>query len=220
MRLIPIAPGEYYHLFNRGVNKQVIFHDNRDYARFLFLILYFQTEIKFPQVGRHIDKYVKSRAFDIEEVDEVVKNRKVELVSFCIMSDHFHLIIREISEGGISSYMQRVLTAYSKYYNTKYQKSGHVFQGPYRFIHVEDNEQLLYLSTYIHRNPREILKWLGKEDQYEWSSYQDFIIENRWRGLLLNDIVLGQFKSKEKYREFSNSSPAKAIQDELVSMTL
>lgn len=220
MRLINIAPGEYYHICNRGVNKQVIFHDKKDYFRFLFLVLYFQSTLKVRHINRMVKNFIQTlgqhSVLTIEE--EVAKKRIVELVAFCIMPNHFHLILKGVEEGSIASYMQRVLNAYSKYYNTRYQKSGHVFQGPYRIIHIEDNEQLLYLSTYVHRNPREIPKWLGREDQYEWSSYQDFVIENRWRDLLLPGIVLGQFKSKEKYREFSNSSPAKVAQDELESL--
>ena len=143
-----------------------------------------------------------------------MKKRTVELVAFCIMPNHFHLIIKELEEGGIATYMQRVLTAYSKYYNTKYEKSGHVFQGPYQAVHVGDNRQLLHLSAYIHRNPREISKWFNKEDQYQWSSYRDYIGENRWGDLLLLDIVLGQFKNKKKYHEFVKTSPAKVFEGE------
>lgn len=220
MRLINTAPGEYYHICNRGVNKQSLFHDRGDYIRFLFLILYFQSTFKIHHINRIVKDFVRTlgqhSVLAIES--DVAKKRIVEVVAFCIMPNHFHLVLKETQENGIASYMQRILNAYAKYYNTKYQKSGHVFQGPYRIIHINDNEQLLYLSTYVHRNPREIPKWLGREDEYEWSSYQDFVIENRWRDLLLPDIVLGQFKSKEKYREFSNSSPAKVAQNELKSL--
>src|SRR3989339_1119251 len=215
MRLIRITPGEYYHIFNRAVNKQVIFHDTSDYFRFLFLTLYFQSPIIFQQLGRKVKEFVQSRALDSVEEDEIIKKRRVELVAFCIMPNHFHLIVKELDEGGIAAYMQRVLTSYSKYYNTKYEKSGHVFQGPYQAVHVEDNRQLLHLSAYIHRNPREIPKWFKKEDRYSWSSYQDFIGENRWSDLLLSDIVLGQFKDKKHYHEFVKTSPAKIFEDEL-----
>ena len=152
MRNIIIAPDEHYHICNRGVNKQIIFHDTRDHFRFLFLILYFQSTITFDQIGRVVDAFVLSPALDIR--GEVVKKRTVELVAFCIMPNHFHLIIKELEENGITNYMQRVLTAYSKYYNTKYEKSGHVFQGPYRAVHITDDRQLLHASAYIHRNPR------------------------------------------------------------------
>jgi len=214
MRNIKIAPGEYYHLFNRAVNKQVIFHDVRDYARFLFLILYFQSEIKFPQIGRIVKEFVKSRAFDTGDEQEISKNRTVELVAFCIMPNHFHLIVKELEEGGIADYMQRVLTAYSKYYNVKYEKSGHVFQGPYRVVHIENDRQMLYLSAYVHRNPRELKGWLGREGSYPWSSYTDFVERNRWSKLLMPDIILGSFKGPEKYKKYLKTSMAKMIGDE------
>ena len=215
MRLIRITPGEYYHIFNRAVNKQVIFHDTSDYFRFLFLTLYFQSPIIFQQLGRKVKEFVQSRALDNVEEDEIIKKRRVELVVFCIMPNHFHLIVKELDEGGIAAYMQRVLTSYSKYYNTKYQKSGHVFQGPYRAVHIADDRQLLHLSAYIHRNPREISKWFKKEDQYIWSSYQDFIDENRWGNLIMPDIVIGQFKDKAEYENFVKTSPAKIKEEEL-----
>ena len=213
MRIVKIAPGEYYHICNRAVNKQTIFHDTRDYFRFLFLILCFQSPMVFQQLGRLVKDFVLSRALDIK--GEVVKKRKIELVAFCIMPNHFHLIVKELEEAGIATHMQRVLTAYSKYYNTKYEKSGHVFQGPYRAIHISDDPQLKYLSAYIHRNPRELVGWLNKVDKYQWSSYQDYIGENRWGDLLVPDIVLGQFKNKERYHEFVKMSTAKLLEEEL-----
>lgn len=213
MRSVRGAPGEHYHIFNRGVGKQVIYHDSSDYFRFLFLILYLQSPLTFPQVGRAVKEFVKHSVLD--SLEEVVKERTVELVSFCIMPNHFHLIVKEVEDGGISAYMQRVLNAYSKHYNTKYQKSGHVFQGPYRAVHVESNEQLLYLSAYVHRNPRELPAWFNKEDEYPWSSYSDLIAENRWGNLLVPQILLEQFKNKEGYQKFVKTSTAKLLKEEL-----
>ena len=217
MRKIRIAPGEYYHVLNRGVNKQTIFHDANDYTRFLFLILYFQSPITFANIIRCVQYFVQHSVLNIEAGDlkEIIKKRTVELVSFCFMPNHFHLIIKEVDEGGIAAYMQRVLNSYTKYYNTKYEKSGHLFQGPYKAVHVGDDRQLLYLSTYVHRNPRELSKWKNREHQYPWSSYQDFVTENRWGELIQPDIVSGRFKQKSDYKEFVESSPAKLIEEEL-----
>lgn len=215
MRLVKIALGEHYHIFNRAVNKQIIFHDSSDYFRFLFLILYFQSPLVFRQLGRLVKEFVLSRALDSEDEAEIIRKRSVELVAFCIMPNHFHLIVREVQEGGIAAYMQRVLTSYSKYYNTKYEKSGHVFQGPYRAVHIADDRQMLHLSAYIHRNPREITKWFRKEGKYEWSSYRDFVGEDRWGALLVPDIILGQFKSRAKYDNFVKTSLAKILKGEL-----
>ncbi|MCX6755686.1 MAG: transposase [Candidatus Nomurabacteria bacterium] len=215
MRNIQISVGEYYHILNRGVNKQIIFHDKNDYSRFLFLILYFQSPVNFQNIGRiSKDIFVQHSVLNI---DKIIKDRYVELISFCLMSNHFHLIVKEEVEGGISQYMQRVLNAYTKYFNKKYQKSGHLFQGPYKAIHIIDDTYLLHLSAYIHRNPREIKDWFKKEEEYLWSSYQDFIKENRWNNLLVPNIILEQFKNKEDYKKFVNTSTTKIIEDEIIS---
>jgi putative transposase len=222
MRLISISVGEYYHVFNRGNNKQLIFLDTRDWARFLFLILYLQSPIVFQNLGRQISYFVKNRAFNIngDDKNEVLKKRYVKLVNFALMPNHFHLILHEFEEGGIAQYMQRVLCAYTKYFNTKYQKSGHLFQGPYKAVHIKNNKQLLYLSTYIHRNPRELSEWKNKEHLYPWSSYQDLIKENRWDQLLESNIIIGQFSNKKEYWDFVKSSPAKEIKENLDEKSL
>ena len=208
-----LAPGEYYHICNRGVNKQTIFHDTRDYIRFLFLIIYFQSPEILQNISRYVDSFVKHRMFNIN-VDKIINKRTVELVAFCIMPNHFHLILKEVEEGGISSYMQRVLNAYGKYYNTKYERSGHVFQGPYRLVHIEDDRQMRHVSAYIHRNPREIKSWFKKEHTYPWSSYQDFTGTNRWGELLVPDIAMGE-SSQKQYEEFVRTSPSKVLEGEL-----
>lgn len=211
MRNIEISVDENYHVYNRGAHKQIIFHDVADYARFLFLILYFQSNIGFDQISRYVRRFVQHRVFDMdtEDVTQIISGRYVELLSFCLMPNHFHLILREVEENGIARYMQRVLNSYTKYYNTKYEVSGHLFQGPYKAVHIEDNEQLIYLSTYIHRNPLELPRWASRWEEYEWSSYQDYISENRWGELLSMRLILEQFKSKDEYRNFTLTSSAK-----------
>ena len=82
------------------------------------------------------------------------------------MPNHFHLILQEVKEGGISQYMQRVLNAYTKYYNKKYEISGHLFQGPYKSVHIKDDPQLLYLSAYIHNNVRELKSWKNFDSDF------------------------------------------------------
>ena len=211
MRKTPIAPEEYYHIFNRGNNKQTIFLDERDYIRFLFLIIYFQSPVVFEQIGRQVSYFVKNKIFNINNdlEKEIINNRNIELINFALMPNHFHLTLYEFKEGGISQYMQRILCAYTKYFNTKYKKSGHLFQGPYKAVNIESNNQLLYLSSYIHRNPRELSGWKNKEQLYPWSSYQDFIKENRWGKLLQQNIILEQFDDQKEYENFIKSSPAK-----------
>ncbi|MBI2099929.1 MAG: transposase [Candidatus Vogelbacteria bacterium] len=219
-RKISFVPDEYYHLYNRGTLKRLIFLDDRDYARFIFLLIYFQTDNSRSKEGDNLSRraslFVRNRMSDIvpEEVMEISRNRIVELVAFCLMPNHFHLIIKEAKEGGISHYMQRILNSYTKYFNTKYQLSGHLFQGPFKSVHISDNNQLLHLSAYIHRNPRELKDWRGSESEYRWSSYQDYVKSNRWDTLLVREIILGQFKNGEDYHKFLGSSSAKSLEEE------
>jgi putative transposase len=214
-----ITTGEHYHVMNRGAYKSTIFREKRDYLHFLFLILYLQSPVIIQKMTRVTKTGSVSDGFNVslEQQEEILAERFVELISFCLMPNHFHLLMRETQEKGISLYMQRVLTAYTKYFNTKYETPGHVFQGRYKHVHVEDNEQLLYLSTYIHRNPRELSAWKGKEEQYPFSSLQDYVDKNRWGDLIKTDIIAGQFEgtTKSNYRDFVRTSTAKELEEKL-----
>ncbi|MEK7175563.1 MAG: transposase [Patescibacteria group bacterium] len=217
MRKVSPAPGEYYHIYNRGTNKQVIFLDERDWARFMFLIIYLQSPVvSFNNAGRHVSSYIKNSTFNVtqKDIEEIVKTRSVELINFALMPNHFHLMVHELKENGISNYMHRVSTAYTNYFNIKYERSGHLTQGPYKAVCVSGNDQLLYLSAYIHRNPREIKMWTNKEHEYPWSSYQDCVGKNRWGDLLKPEIILEQFSSKEDYHKFVKTNPAKLFDQE------
>lgn len=208
-----IAPGEYYHILARGVNKQQLFFDNRDYIRFLFYVIFFQSPRPVFNISKRVTNFLEDGDFGVSQkvIGEMLQERQVELIAFTLMDNHIHLILGEIEEGGISKMMQKALDGYSRYTHLKYKKSGHVFEGPFKAVHIEDNEQLLYLSTYIHKNPKEIrdkgLRW----EKYPWSSYQDYIGENRWGELLSRDIILEQFKDPGEYRQFTKESMAKEI---------
>ena len=216
MRKIKITQGEYYHVFNRGNNKQDIFLDDRDWIRFLFLVLYFQSPVSVYNLSRPVSYFVRHSVFNIDNqiVEKIIANQYLELACFAFMPNHFHLIVYEKKEKGISQYMQRVLNAYTKYFNAKYKKTGHLFQGPFKAVHIESNEQLLHLSAYIHRNLREIRNWKNREHLYIFSSYQDYFKENRWGNLLKNQIIMEQFSSGEDYKKFTDTSGTKKETDD------
>ena len=208
------APEEYYHIYNRGMQKQPIFENDKDRLRFLFLLFVFQGKNSIKNISREIKQNVQSSTLHIkpELEKEVLKNRTVELISFCLMPNHFHLQVLEKSDGGISKYMQRVLTAYTKYFNTKYQKNGHLLQGSYKSVWMRDDTQLMHVSAYIHKNSGELLGWKGKEDRYPWSSFQDYIYTNRWNKLLSVDFILDHYIGNNKaisYKDFIKTSLAK-----------
>lgn len=219
MRATSLITGEYYHVYNRGAMRQTIFKDRADYIRFLFYIIHTQSPIPFSNIGRLLKRFSPENGFTLptDEVGDILLNRYVELVAFCLMPNHFHLIVKGTSDGGISRYLQRVGDGYTRYFNQRYESAGRVFQGTFQAKHIPDNNYLLYLSAYIHRNPRELRAWKDREFEYPWSSLQDFTEANRWGGLLMSDIIADQFDatSNSNYKDFVKTSSAKILQKEL-----
>lgn len=214
-----IAEGEYYHIYNRGAFKQTVFRDRADYARFLFSVMYAQSPILFVNQHRIVRRFSPTEGFvfSVDETNDIMLNRFVELTAFCLMPNHYHLIVKETAEGGISRYLQRIGDGYTKYFHTRYRGSGRVFEGTFKAKHVPDNNYLLYLSAYIHRNPRELKAWKGKEFEYPWSSLQDFTEANRWGGLLMSDSIADQFEitPDSNYKDFVETSTAKDFEKEI-----
>jgi len=213
MRYENFAKNEYYHVFGRGIGKEKIFIDDRDKARFIFLITHLQSPTKIYNISWYTEGFLKKGSFSTKEdkINEILKERSVELLAFVLMSNHFHLLVRNMEDRVLSVYMHRILTAYGKYFNAKYNKRGHVFESPFKAVHIKDNNQLLHLSAYIHKNPKEIRAWENTYDKYPHSSYQDYIGLNRWGDFLSTEIVLKQFKNQAKYKDFVSTSTAKEL---------
>ena len=221
MRKFKFTQDNYYHVCNRSNNESSIFLDERDYSRFLFFILAYQAPVSFYNIGRQSSYFLKYSQFNIskEIIRKITTERIAELNIFTIMPNHFHLLVREKTDNasGVSSYLHRIQTGYAKYFNAKYKKQGHLFQNVFRAIPVETNEQLLYLSAYIHRNPRGLKEWKDKELEYPWSSYQDLAKNNRWGELLKPDIILNQFSGNNSYYKFIETSTAKLQSKEVIT---
>ncbi|MAG12041.1 MAG: hypothetical protein CMI52_04550, partial [Parcubacteria group bacterium] len=209
----PFTIGNYYHVFNRGNNKQKIFQDDRDNARFLFSILYYGLTHKILPKSENITNYLYNGKFDVELDIEQLEEKTVNLHGFALMPNHFHLLLREATKNGISKYMQRLQNSYTKYYNARHKTAGHLLQGPYKVVSITNELQLLYLTAYIHRNPAEILDWNGNEHAYPWSSFQDYITKNRWEKILNTKILNSTFQTPQEYLEFVRQSGAKSTLD-------
>jgi REP element-mobilizing transposase RayT len=211
MRKVKFAYNEYYHLCGRGVGGKNIFIDEADRTRFIFLIMYFQSPTPFSNISFYIRRFLQKGHFGIKEelINKIIKDRQLELISFCLMDNHYHLIVRNIEDSAVSAYMQRVLMAYSKYFNAKYSKKGHLFQGPFIAVHIKNNTQLLHASAYVHKNPKELPNYTDSYFNYPYSSLKDYIESSRWGELLKTSIVLSQFKNSSTYKNFIETSTAK-----------
>ncbi len=142
--------GEYYHLYSRGVDKRKIFLNGQDYRKFLFLMYVCNSEKSI--VSRDLGKKF--------ERGETI----VDVGAYCLMPNHFHILVREKTEGGISKYLKKLLTGYSMYFNLKNHRQGKLFDGNFRSELVTGDRYLKYLYSYIHLNPAKLIDVKWKEN--------------------------------------------------------
>lgn len=199
-RTIPLVIGEYYHIYNRGVARQPTFFSKKDYERFITCLHYYS----FENVPFRLSKFLQLPTGDkdkwIKEL-ELKNNIAAEIIAFCLMPNHFHLLLKQVSDKGISMFMKKVTDAYTRYFNIRHRRVGPIFQGAFKAVHVSSDEQLLHLSRYIHLNPLVSIV-VRKEDfkEYPWSSLKSYLGENY--SFIRNKIILDHFKNKEKYLDF------------------
>ncbi len=143
-----IAIDEYYHIYNRGVDKRIIFHDVHDYNRFL-LLMYLCNSNRPVNLEEH---FRKGRSFT-DMFHSVRGTPLVAIGAWCLMPNHFHFLCKEIVEGGTQKFFHKVCTGYSMYFNTKYQRTGTLFEGRYKSQHIDSDRYLRYLYAYIYLNP-------------------------------------------------------------------
>ena len=152
------AIDEWYHCFNRGVDKRTVFENEHDATRFL-MTLYLANGTEPMQIF-NTHKPTLAKAFT-----EYRGKPIVSLGAYCLMPNHFHLLIKEISDGGISEFMRKLGIAYTMYFNAKNQRAGNLFVRPFRSRHVGDDRYFQRALQYIHCNPAELYEpgWkLGK----------------------------------------------------------
>jgi len=192
-RKFNFATGEFYHLYSRGVDKRLIFDDDKDRERFLKLL--FVCNHSQPVVFRDIIKNTS-----IKDIFDFPADKSlVDIGAYCLMPNHFHILLREKVEGGISFFMKKLLTAYSKYYNTKNKRTGALFEGNFKASHLDDDNYLKYIYAYIHLNPVKLIypKWRENKDfdlekvtnflnNYAYSSYNDYVGGGTRSAVILN----------------------------------
>lgn len=191
-------PGRFYHVYNRGVAKGEIFLDERDYLVFL----------------RFLKEYLLPEDHDDLRILQGINPRRipmnccgmVELHTFCLMPNHFHLLIKLLTVEGMTRFMKALGTNYAMTFNQRYERVGPLFQGVYKSVMIETEAQLLHLSRYIHRNPRKLLARDQPLQGYSYSSYLNYLgmVRQDW---LKTEEILGYFAAKNPrgdYERFVN----------------
>lgn len=189
-RTVPFVNNHFYHVFNRGVAHMPIFNDKWDYKRFVKTFLYYQLQGPKPKFSQ----------FSPENIRLDTNQKIVEIISYCLMPNHFHFLLQQKSDGGITEFLSKISNSYTKYFNTKNERVGPILQGEFKSVLVETNEQLLHLSRYIHLNP--LVSYLTNNlESYTWSSYLEYIGQNK-TSICAKEIILDQFKSAQDHKQF------------------
>jgi len=205
-----LANQEFYHIIKKGVGK--IFLDEEDRLRFVNSLLVCNDKDPVPWASRAF--WDKRSPYFLTKTDCTPKKPLVEIHAFTLMSNHFHLLVRQLIEKGIQILMQK-LGGYSRYFNKKYGREGTLFQAPYKVIHISTEEQLKNTFVYIHTNPVALVEsgWKGwkvknpsraigfLEKKYRWSSYWDYLGKKNFPQVTKRDFFLELFGGKKGIRE-------------------
>lgn len=199
------AIGEIYHVYNRGVDKRNVFLDQIDYIRFVHILYEFNNNLNAN----------RWHASSMSGVGLLISKKPiVDLLAFCLMPNHYHLMIQEQQENGISEFMHKLGTGYTNYFNKKYERTGALFQGKYKIVHIIDDKHLQYLPYYIHLNPLDLIlpnwrdgvlddtkKALRFLHSYRWSSYLDYTGTKNFPSITKRDFlteVMGNSDEQQK----------------------
>jgi len=191
MRKVQFANGEYYHVYNRGVDHRSIVQSEADSGRFLDSLEQFNSVESIGGLKSHIALKEKKK-----------KTPLVNIVAFCLNPNHFHLILEQVADNGISKFIKSLAGGYTKYFNLKYNRKGILFEGPFKVKHIDNNDYLLHLSCYVNLNNQlhKIGSPVSKLVRSSWHEYSNI---HKNKKLCVPNIVLEQFKSVSDYKKFA-----------------
>lgn len=194
MRKIKFIEGQFYHIYNRGVDKRNIFNNKYDFDRFLQGMNEFNT--LNPIGSLYESSFIQS---------EIKIKRKskplINFIAYCLNPNHYHFIIKQIAKNGISQFMKRLGGGYAWYFNNRYKRSGALFQGQFKAKHIDSNEYLLHLSVYVNLNFK--VHQLGdRVAKLIKSSWEEYLSADQVT-FCKNEIILSQFNSQKEYKVFA-----------------
>lgn len=205
MRGLKFTEGEYYHIFNRGVDKHEVFLHSHDYERFLLAMDLLNDENNGLMIEWRDYKKTNPQA----NLDDFLKLgfRKreplVEIIAYCLNPNHFHFILKQAKEKGVEKFMHKIGISHTKYFNEKNKRSGSLFQGKFKATHIGSNEYLLYLSAYVNKN--NFIHSYNNNDDWLYTSLHEYLGKRNGR-IINKDIIMSQFNNSEEYNDFLNNN--------------
>ena len=201
-RKVVFANNEIYHIYNIGVNHQPIFNYKRDYQRGLMTISFYQHFPVLLSLSRFLNLSLEDREKFKQRVEKQTK-KLVEIFSFCLMPNHFHFLLKQKKTNGISTFLSNFQNSYTRYFNLRHQRTGHLFQGQFKAVRIETDDQLIHVARYIHLNPHTsyIVKTFKQLKKYPWSSLPEYL-ESKKDNICNKKTLLSYFSSLEDFEDF------------------
>lgn len=203
-RLLPLITNHIYHIYNRTIDGRIIFKNEAEYGHALMSFNYYLYSSPTPKLST----FLKFSTHTQSEVLDKLKKKDKKLITpiaFCIMPDHFHFLVIQNENGGISKFAANFQNSYTKYFNTKYKRLGPLLLTRFKAVKIESENQLLHLSRYIHLNPysSKLVKNTDELVQYPWSSLPEYLYPDKFPNPVCDKtIILQHFKKTGRYKDF------------------
>lgn len=199
-RIVPLITNQIYHVFNRSVERIPTFTSIKAAKRAIDTISYYRFEhlpVRLSYFLAWSDTKQKELSKQLEQENKTL----VTNICYCFMPNHFHFLIKQNQENGISKFLSNFENSFTKYFNTTNKRKGHLFLGQFKAVRIETDEQLLHISRYIHLNPYSSFVVKNLEDllSYKWSSLGEYL--DKRNGFCDKEIILSKFK-KISYLKF------------------
>lgn len=199
-RKTPLVNGEIYHVFNRGIDRRPTFTTKREFQRAQQTLSFY----KFFKLPMSLSKFLRLETKKQDKVLDLLMQNKnlVEIFCYCLMPNHFHLLLRQEQDQGIAKFLSNLQNSYTRYFNIKHERDGSLLLDQFKAVRIETEEQLIHVSRYIHLNPHTgyVVKTLGELENYPWSSFPDYLQGN---SKIVNiEFILNLFGSIREYKKF------------------
>ena len=208
---------DIYHVLSRGVDKRKIFLDKRDYLRFIHNLFVLNNQKIVYTTHYNLERFEnQSKNVDIASphIERELRKLLVNILAFCLMPNHYHLLLSSLIENGIPRFMKKLNMAYAKYFNIKYKRKGTLFESRYKSILVSNDAHFYHLPYYIHLNPldMEFPEWRNREirdynkaieflNNHRWSSHLDYCGKKNFPSITNREFLLDVFGGEEKYKK-------------------
>ena len=200
-RILPLVNDQIYHVFNRGIDHRPTFTYKKEFERAMMVLSYYSFTTPPMKLSLFLKLSNENRQKILSDLSQ--QNKKlVEIICFCLMPNHFHFLLKQIEENGISKYMSKLQNSYTRYFNTRNERIGPLFLDQFKAILIQTDEQLIHVSRYIHLNP--LTSYVVKEFEdlknYPWSSFVEY--SGNLSVICSKELILGHFKNSEDYEQF------------------